>query len=118
MNRRVLHFVFFSFFLCISSNSLGGEDYIKKVNVFCGVEKRCKILKEKFEKILVNKVKAKGVKRVLRIWLFNKDIEKFYYEVSTFKTDHIIDIYVKYKSKLGYFNLSSRAEKFEKPILK
>ena len=93
--------------------------YIKKVNVYCQIDTSCKSFKAKLENFLLNKVDIKNVKKALRIWLINEDIEKFYYEAYEVSNRVVINIHLKRKRKIGKISISPpEMGKFEKSIFK
>ena len=114
-NLLIIYFslAFFSF------NCFAEPKYVHKVNVFCQIEKTCKAFRGKIEKLILNKVEVKNVKRVFRIWLKNEDIETFYYEIFEVKDKTFVNIHLKSKRKIGKISISPPSmASFEKSIFK
>tara|TARA_Y100001954_G_scaffold238438_1_gene306019 strand:+ start:1698 stop:4589 length:2892 start_codon:yes stop_codon:yes gene_type:complete len=110
--------IYFSLAL-LSFNCFSKPRYIEKVNVFCQVENTCQSFKVKIEKLLLNKVEVKNLKRMFRTWLMNEDIESFYYEVFEFKNKNVINVHLKSKRKIGKISVSPPSMvDFEKSIFK
>ena len=118
--KQLFRFLIIFFKLAfLSMNCFAESKYIKKVNVYCQVEESCSFFKARIEKFLLNNIEPKNVKNILRIWLMNEDIEKFYYEIYEVNKKIVIDVHLKRKRKIGKISISPpNMVEFEKSIFK